>query len=546
MDLRKVYDSTQDPLDYAGSVSLILNQYFASQDREDYYGRLRDTESEFFSMFAFAPEELDRFTDAHNATHCILFNHWMNNIRDISRLSVDEKNKFFERVSYASFETPSKAFHEGRMNSEAVKTAFNKLVNRVNKTSSVSNMSQIDGFKASFRDPNTVRLLELLNWFSGEQENADVMNIKANYLLTGQRKDQRNSMFIAVVPNKINVMEFVNEYLKRCDKFNVPYDISIPYDKYSKRIVRINSTIPNLGKNLAIVEDIAEKNPKMIEKMEQPPVLCGKIKDWIGIGTFSAKAIERTTCGYTDKRANLIVDAIEETTKKYILENYKKQFTANGITEPLKKHLSAYTYDVYLHKVRELADTYFETMRRDRNSIEDAEEAVKQYFGFYRIDLDDSSYLRMVDKTIDAHTNSMLSTEFKKDYNSVPVVNHDLVKQSILPNLLFSTRKVSDRHINVNGLFSEVLKKLAIDITVSDPRFKGYVVREIKKSFKENGISEKSCFEDYAVDEMFRLSEEEEKANGVTIKSPEKTIPAPTVEDEIVKPITRKVDKEDR
>jgi hypothetical protein len=133
MDLRKVYDTAEDPLDNGRSVNFIINSYFASKDKADYYGRLRDTESEFLECFAFAPNEVDRFIEDENIFQCILFNHWMNDIRRISRLSVSEKNNFFERVSRASYDIPSEAFHEGRMNSETAKSAFNKIVNKINK-----------------------------------------------------------------------------------------------------------------------------------------------------------------------------------------------------------------------------------------------------------------------------------------------------------------------------------------------------------------------------------------------------------------------------
>lgn len=509
MDLRKVYNATIDPLEDAGSVNLILNQYFASKNREDYSGNLRDTESKFLECFAFAPEEIDRFTESDNATHCILFNKWMNDIRRISKLPVREKNEFFERVSRASYDIPSEVYHEGRMNAETAKTAFNKIASKINKKSfTVSKKSQIEDFKNSFSDANVIRMFELLNWFSPINRQEDIMSFKANYLLTGEKKDARKTVFIAVVPNKINVTEFTNEYLKRCDKYNVSYDLDIPYDKYSKRVIRINSTVEDLGKNLAIIEDISEKFPEMIKKMEKPPVLCGKINNWIGIGAFSAKELERSGCGYTEKRANLIVDAIENVTKKYIVENYKKPFSANGKTKSLKQHLTDYTYVTYLDKITEIIETYYREMRTEK-SAQETEELVKQYFGFNRNDLKDLKYLKMTQRTIEEHVSKMLAGKLEGDYNSIAVPNPEFARRLVLPGFLFSTEKMSDRRFHVAELFPEVLKRLASDIAYKDPRFKSDVVKEIKHQFTENGIAKKSCFEDYAVNRMFELSQDE-------------------------------------
>lgn len=531
MDLRKVYDATEDPLDNGTSINFIINSYFASKDRADYYGRLRDTESEFLECFAFAPNEVDRFTEDENAFQCILFNHWMNDIRRISRLSVSEKNNFFERVSRASYDIPSKAFHEGRMNSETAKSAFNKIVNKINKNNaSITKKTQIDTFKNGFRDANVTRLLEILDWNLGQKDDASILSFKSNYLLTDQRKDIRNSVFLAVVPNKLHVYEFIGEYLKRCDKYNVPYDIDIPYDEYSKRIVRVNSTIENLGKNLAIFEDIAEHYPEMIENMDEPPVLCGRIKDWIGIGTFSAKAMERTPYGYTEKRAGLIVDAIEDTTKQYILENYKKTIVTIGKSGTIKNYLTGYTYDAYLRKIKETVDLYYKAMRED-HTVEEAEESTKVFFGFSRNDLEDPKYQKMVEKSIRTHVNQMIANGFEGEYDSFPVPNSDICKRLVLPDFLVSSDKVCDRHLNIEGVFAEVLRKMAMDITLNDPRFKGNILTKIRTKFDEKCIATKSCFEDYAIEEMNRYSQKEETPH------------------EIIGPnrqVNRKVEKDDR
>ena len=151
-------------------------------------------------------------------------------------------------------------------------------------------------------------------------------------------------------------------------------------------------------------------------------------KDWIGIGTFSAKAIERTPYGYTEKRAGLIVDAIEDTTKQYILENYKKTIVTSGKSGTIKNYLTGYTYDTYLRKTKETVDLYYKAMRED-HTVEEAEERVKGFFGFSRNDLEDPKYQKMVEKSIRTHVNQIIANGFEGEYDSFPVPNSDICKR---------------------------------------------------------------------------------------------------------------------
>lgn len=513
MDLRKVYYATNDAFDSTRTINKIYKAYFDSVDKADFVNNLRDTEKE--DVFAFPVDDLERFVNANNETHIILFNKWLNDVRSINSLSVNEKDKFFEEVSRASHAIKTQLPGDGILNSARVKTAFNKVLNKVRKMGSVTKIAQINDFEKSFKDADISRLFEVLNYFSTENTGKELINIKSNYLFDGTSREMRNSVFLAVIPDKINIFEFVNEYLRKCKEYEVRYDVDIPYDTHTKQVVRINSTIEDLGKNLAIVQDIADSNPEMIKKMKKPPVLCGTIKEWIGIGTYSCKGNERTTFGFTEKRGNLIYDAIDEYSNEFIKENYTKQYTVDGKTKDLRSHISDITTEIAIEDLRVVVSEYYESMKKDYGELE-AEKQVKTYFGLHRRDLYEAKYLKRLRKNIDASVEDMIAADFKTE---------DGFFGFRIPNSSIGFGR--DMYLNI---VPKVFKAIQKDILIRNPKFISESVREMRSRFKEQGIDEITCFEDYVVDKMF----EEEKKQEPALVEP---LPIKT---------TKKIEKEDR
>jgi len=517
MDLRKVYYATEDAFDSSRTINKIFRIYFDSRDKADFVDNLRDTEKE--DELAFPIEDLKRFMNVNNATDCILFNQWMRNIRRISNFSVDEKNKFYEEVSRATYDIETKSSKDPILNTFRVKSAFNKIVNKVKKMGSVSQIKQINDFKSSFKDEDVIRLFEVLDYFSNQPSKDSVINIRSNYLLTNTNRGVRDSVFLAVTPNQINVFEFVNEYIKKCLEYEVPYNIDIPYDKHTKQVVRMNSTIDDLGKHLAVVQDIADSCPEMIKNMKMPPVLCGKIKDWIGIGTISGKGVERTTYGFTEKRGKIVYDAIEDYSRKFIDKNYARFFDVDGKNKQLRDYISEVTAEIAIAGLRTMADEYYDQMERDYGHVE-AKKQVKSYFGFNIRDLYEPKYLKKVRKNIYANVDDLVAQDFNP--------GDEFFKFGI-PNSSFGFGRTI--HLDI---VPKVFRTVQHDILVRTPKFMSEVVREIKGRFKEQGIDEKTCFENYVVEKMF---EEDRKI----LKS------QPLVENETTKAVenttTKKVDK---
>ena len=503
MDLKKVYDATIDPFKNEGSIKRIIRAYLSSKDKEGFLWKLRDTESVFGDEMSFPKNEVGRFLELNDEQHIVLFNKWMNDIRRISRLSVDEKNKFFERVADASHNMKARQSKVDIINSFRVKTAFNKISNKIRKMSSVSKNDQIKAFDKNFSDADVSRVLEILDYYCDEPYDEEIIRIKTNHLLSEQDVTKRNSIFFALNLYKIDTLAFTNAYLKKCIKYNIPYDVDIPQDEHTKQIVRINSTIENFGKNLVVIEEIGRENPEMVMRMKKPPVLCGKLEqaDWIGIGTLSCKGLERTPFGFIEKRGDIIFDVLKEQTKQYIKEKYKEIIEVYGQKILLSDYLADVTANKLIRDLKDSAEAYYTAMKEDKLDDDEAkayaEKGVKSYYGFTRKDLLNPKYISKIRRSVACDVDKMVENDFEagENYDSYKIPSPGLV---------------GSRRLHVD-LFDSVIDETITNVFIDRPDYLERIKSAAMELFAEKSIDEKSCYEKYVVEELVRISNEDKK-----------------------------------
>lgn len=153
---------------------------------------------------------------------------------------------------------------------------------------------------------NNNPLIEKYAW-SKHGNNTAWTHINSNNIYTGQNMDwvTEHKLYI----NTDGVEDCVVEmFVLECIKKGLPY-----YVKYSPNISRddmivIYSDGEHLNDYIKILDTIFKDNPWLAPHMCEPPVLTGKIGDYIGYGS------EPTTKGesYHQKRARIIEDALKD------------------------------------------------------------------------------------------------------------------------------------------------------------------------------------------------------------------------------------------
>lgn len=123
--------------------------------------------------------------------------------------------------------------------------------------------------------------------------------------------------------DKCDLMELANLFTDKCFSQEMPV-----YFKYAINNVNrtdqmvIYSNLDNLSDYIAILQEIAQENPDIKKRCGLPPLLTGKIDEWIGIGDEPTV----TDTSYTEIRANIIEDTLRRILPRIIDEKEGFEF----------------------------------------------------------------------------------------------------------------------------------------------------------------------------------------------------------------------------
>ena len=121
-------------------------------------------------------------------------------------------------------------------------------------------------------------------------------------------------------------------FIDKCEEKNIPYYLKYSTSNRDDMIVIYSST-ENLNKYIEILYEIAKEEDELIKKFMEPPILSGRINDWLGYGSDPIGVHGES---YNGKRSKLLIDVIESCTRNWLLENlnnkisvYKKVLSFN-------------------------------------------------------------------------------------------------------------------------------------------------------------------------------------------------------------------------
>lgn len=171
------------------------------------------------------------------------------------------------------------------------------------------------------------RLRELLrkygcftsSWNSGEY-------IRSVYTSGYQEEKEPTEHRLYINVPGIYLHEFMLEFIKECEKKGLPY-----YIKYYEEDVRDDSFIlysstKRLTAYVELLKGMEKTHPGLISKIKKPPIVTGKINNWIGYGSEPIGKAD----SYHGKREVLYEAAINKKVKTWFRENKDKKIEYNG------------------------------------------------------------------------------------------------------------------------------------------------------------------------------------------------------------------------
>ena len=148
--------------------------------------------------------------------------------------------------------------------------------------------------------------------------------------------------------SKSDLMQLANLFTDKCNSQQLPcyFKYSSGKSHRSDQMV-IYSNLKDLSNYIQIMQEIGQEHPEIVQRCGQPPMLTGKIDEWIGIGD------EPTPKGrsFTEIRANIIEDVLRKNVpaiedKEGLTTYITDGLDCNIIREELKKEFKDKGIDI--------------------------------------------------------------------------------------------------------------------------------------------------------------------------------------------------------
>ena len=293
-------------------------------------------------------------------------------------------------------------------------------------------------------------------------------------------------LYLNMAPTDVHTMSKI--FLEKCIAKRIPYYFKISeYGLRDDNIV-IYSDTKMLPKFLSVLKEIEQEYPQLIERAGKPPILTGKIRNWIGYG--SEPLNETGKSSFNSVRADSIEQAIKKELISWYKDNIKGSVVVNG------KQISIVDY-ICRNVVLEQLNSMAKTVERCPNS---------KHIKYNQNDITNPVFTQRLERAIKGQANKVIG-EFLREENTSGCIEV----------------KVNDGcTISVYGSsIVKELKSFISTINANDPNFKNRIKARIKIAAKNNGIDpEKYCFDKANVDLLIKAEESENSSSSGLKKEP--------------------------
>ena len=233
-------------------------------------------------------------------------------------------------------------------------------------------------------------------------------------------KHKKISHRLYINMDSLNGFKFITEFIKKCDKRNIPYYFK--FDFFSSRDDKlvIYSSTKHITDYIEILREIKKENEDLVKNVKNPPILTSPIDGWIGYGT--EPKIKHTS--YNKIRAEIIEKAVNEEVNKWFEENKNKKYITGK-------------YDSFAERLAEINAEDFIKLHNKKNILME-ESLLKKGIDkkiLNSIEMKNSlfkQYTEIIKKVLNDETNYNRKIYYKDTYLERAIIN----KGTILYNIL--------------------------------------------------------------------------------------------------------------
>ena len=462
MELMNLYNQINNPIDDKEIIKKLIRIYSnISRGYSSFYWKLIECTNKNYRQRQFNKADFEEFS-------IMMFNKWKNSVVKIEN---DEFRKLMEQGIYQE--------------------DFLKMQNYLRNIPAPKTLQEVNNIL--FNDKNNRELqiaLEKYRWDAfGEGSGWTFVNSQTVTLKMGEPSNREHRLYLN--PDASDIYKLITHFILKCDKYQLPYYLK--FNQYANRAdaVVIYSSYENLLQYIKILEEINQDYPELISRIKEPPILTGKITNWLGYGSEPSKNETGQIHSFNEIRANVLQIAIDSATKKWLINNLKKPFTYQNQKISLQDYLVIQATENLIasleHSYNLWADNIEETANQ-AGKVADKSQIITKV-GYSLQDIQSQAFKANLYESL-------------KEYipKNLVIICNNVLNKTLESNETLIIKVSGQYQITFNYYdLEKILQKFSVEIIEIDSNFISFVQEEIRKCSKKYGIdSNKFCFDNYS------------------------------------------------
>lgn len=471
MELMELYNQVQNPIEDSKVIEKLINAYAnSSKGFGGFYGQLTKTVEKEHTRGQYYKADADRF-------YSMMFNKWKNSIVALTR---EQFAELYKNGSYGQ--------------------DFIKMREFLKTVPDVKTQKEADDiFFGKYNNKELEDALEKYRWtaFGG---GSGWVHVCSRYVTAKQDKYPNVEHRLYLDTESLDTYKMISLLVEKCDEHHLPYYFK--FDQWGNRddTVVIYSSTENLTKYVEILQEIKKEHHDLVSRTKEPPVLTGKIDNWIGYGSEPSRTPDGQNHSFNEIRSNAIEPAIAKTTKKWIMDHRNMQITYQRQKLSFQDYIAMKSTERMIEK---LERRFIFKEEKDKKA---AEKTGKKYnqndvvarLGYTLQDVRSSVFKDNVYKVIRAQMGTCLPSICNATYGDITEIKMNVRNGK---QIYFS-----------NSDLEEIIRELSVNILKNDPNFTKDVHSAIIANARQYGIdTDKFCF-DIKARERMRLVEAQMQA----------------------------------
>lgn len=462
MELMELYNQVQNPIEDPKVIEKLINVYANSSKKfGGFYGQLTKTVEKEHNKGQYHIADADRF-------YSMMFNKWKNSIVSLTR---EQFAELYKNGSYGQ--------------------DFIKMRNFLRTVPDVKTQKEADDiFFGKYDDKELEDALEKYKW-TAFGEFSGWVHVCSRHVTAKQDKYPNVEHRLYLDTESFDTYKMLNLLVEKCDEHHLPYYFK--FDQFANRddTIVIYSSTENLTKYVELLQEIKKEHPDLVSRAKEPPVLTGKIDNWIGYGSEPSRTPDGKNHSFNEIRSNAIELAIDKITKKWIMEHRNMQITYHGQKLLFQDYIAKQSAERMIEKLeKSFIDCEKNYQKREQKTGKTYNKNdIITKLGYTLQDVRSSVFKDNVYKYIRSQMETCLLSICNETYSD-------------MTSIKMNVRNGKQIYFNESDL-GGIIRELSVNISKKDPNFARDVHSAIIANARQYGIdTNKFCFDIKARERM--------------------------------------------